>query len=218
MNHLLAEQLFIKYFLSTFKLSETIYTKPTSWDSLTANRTLISEKGEHVRDIVLKYKPCEFDSEKDEYTFKVSRNEQELYANLYPNKSVYYITCIYQKVEELIEAQLSCKSSDTFLRAYVAVNAKAVEYGVNKVHFGAFNYETSKPKPYYTKSYDDKKLHPDDYTKANLLSKLVKNSTSGAPLISIEDRISQQPDIVERIQSMEAAPLFEGWNNVSYLG
>jgi len=217
MNHTLAEQLFIKYFLSTFKLGEVIYTKPTSFDNLISNMDTIKPLSEESRDIVLMYKPCEYDEVKDEFTFKISRNEQELYTNLYPNKSVFYISCVHKTIEALIDAQLHAKSSDTFLRAYVAVNAKAIEYGVNKVHYEAFKFETSKPKPFYTKQYDQKKLHPDDYTKANLLSKLLKSNTVGTVLESVEDRKDQQPDIVQRIQDMDQESLFEGWNNVTII-
>ena len=46
MNHLLAEQLFTKYFLSTFKLGEVIYTKPSNLDDLSKNIAIIKPLSE----------------------------------------------------------------------------------------------------------------------------------------------------------------------------
>lgn len=216
MNQLLIKQLFLKYYLSTFKLGEVILDQVENLDNYQEILTLKTQRQTQARELVLVIKSVSYDSNKDEFFFPISRAEQDFYKTLYPANSVFYVTCCYKTFEQLHQMQIDAKSSDVFLRAFPAISAHSLDSNTMKVYYESFNFETSKPKPFFIKNGNPKKLDPDEYTKANLLSKMLKQGQVGASLERLNKNINQLESLT--YESEVINEIVQGMTLVTFFG
>ena len=222
MNIHIQEQLFLKYFLSTFKLGEVVYNAPENWAGYKAHIDHLNETHPTAKQVLFNFKLPVYDAERNAFSFQIYRKEQEVMANLYPTKAAWYIVPVYTSTEVLTNAQITNKSSDSFARGFVAIAASSIDYGTSKIHFDNFKYETSKPKPYFSKNGNQIFLHPDQYTKSNLLAKLIKSKDIGIDLELLENRLDKYKHIwspnIDAAEETEQVELFPHAQQITFLG